>query len=153
VIPETGGDAVPEFRRIVNHRGLRGSEVVGPRKIRVLVADSNPLLREGLSVLIRFQPDMDLAAVVATAEEAVELFGKLKPDVTLMDLDLPSGAGVKAIRQIRNIDPSASVIGLFTYEWDESIQDAVRAGARSCLAKDQLNEDLVALIHSPAGTD
>ena len=62
-----------------------------------------------------------------------------------MDLDLPSAAGITAIQEILKIDPAASVLGLFTYEWDESRARALRAGARGCLAKDRLNQDLISL--------
>ncbi len=67
-----------------------------------------------------------------------------------MDLDLPSGAGITAIQEILKIDPAACVLGLFTYEWDESCAQALRAGARSCITKDRLNEDLVSLVRDCA---
>lgn len=117
----------------------------------MLVVDHNPLLREGLSLLIRLEPDMELLAVAATAEEAVELFRKHQPDLTLMDLDLPDGAGIRAIEQIRRIDPSTSILGLVTYEWDESAEEGVRAGAWGYLAKDRLHHDLVLRIRERCG--
>jgi DNA-binding NarL/FixJ family response regulator len=119
---------------------------VQARKIRILVVDQNPLLREGLSLLISLQPDMELAATATQAQEAVEFFRTHRPDVTLMDLDLPLGAGVEAIRQIRRIDPNAAVIGLLTYERDGSGEEALQAGARGYVAKDRLNEELVPQI-------
>jgi DNA-binding NarL/FixJ family response regulator len=63
-----------------------------------------------------------------------------------MDLDLPSRAGIAAIREIRQIDPNACVLGLLTYEWDQSRAEALRAGAYSCLTKDRLNDDLVSTV-------
>jgi DNA-binding NarL/FixJ family response regulator len=119
--------------------------------IRLLVVDHNPLLRNGLSLLIRFEPNMELVAVAASADEAVELFRQHWPDVTLMDLDLPDGAGIKAIREIRTIDPSTSILGLVTYEWDESAGEGVRAGAWGYLAKDRLHHDLVQRIRERCG--
>ena len=107
--------------------------------------DHNPLLREGLSLLIHLQPDMELVAVVASGEDAVQAFAKDRPDVTLMDLDLPSGAGITAIREILKVDPATCIIGTSTYEWDESCTLALRAGARSCITKDRLNQELVSL--------
>ena len=77
------------------------------RKIRILAVDHNPLLREGLSLLIRLQPDMELVGTAASGEEAVQGFTKHRPDVTLMDLDLPSAAGITAIQKILKIDPAA----------------------------------------------
>jgi DNA-binding NarL/FixJ family response regulator len=119
---------------------------VEPGKIRLLVVDHNPLLREGLSLLIRLEPDMELLAVAASADEAVELFRQHRPDVTLMDLDLPDRAGIRAIEQIRMIDPSTPILGLVTYEWDESAEKGIRAGAWSYLAKDRLHSELIRQI-------
>lgn len=84
--------------------------------------------------------------MVASAKEGVQAFTEHRPDVTLMDLDLPSAAGITAIREIVRIDAAACILGLRTFEQDESCQQAVRAGARTCLAKDRLNQDLVPLM-------
>jgi two-component system NarL family response regulator len=115
-------------------------------KIRILAVDHNPLLREGLTLLMDLQPGMELVAVVASGDEAVQAYTQHRPDVALMDLDLPSGGGITALQRILKIDPAACVIGLSTYEWDESCTQAMRAGARSCITKDRLNQDLVALV-------
>ena len=116
------------------------------RKIRVLVVDHNPLLREGLSLLIQLQPDMELVAALASGKEAVEAFSEHRPDVTLMDLDLPSLAGITATKQILRIDPAACILGLMTYEDEQSSKHAQRAGTRSCITKDRLNQDLISLM-------
>jgi DNA-binding NarL/FixJ family response regulator len=124
------------------------------RKIRILAVDHNPLLREGLTLLIDLQPDMELVAVAASAKEAVQAFTQHRPDVTLMDLDMPSGAGITAIREILKIDPTASVIGTCTYDLDESCAQAMHAGARRCITKDRLDQDLASLLRGcvpPAG--
>jgi len=110
----------------------------------------NPLPREGLSLSIQLQPDKELVGAVASGEEAVQSFTEHRPDVTLMDLDLPSAAGITAIQEILKIDPATCVLGLLTYEWEESGADALRAGARSCLTKDRLNQDLVSLVRDCA---
>ena len=89
---------------------------------------------------------MELVRAIASGKEAVECFAQHKPDVTLMDLDLPDLSGIAAVQEILKIDPAACVIGLLTYEWDESCARALRAGARGCVAKDRLNRDLVPLI-------
>ena len=108
--------------------------------------DHNPLLREGISLLLGLQVDMELVCLVTSAAEAVQCFAEHRPNVILMDLDLPSGAAVPAIQDILKLDPAARVIGLLTYEWDAVGARAVRAGARACLTKDRLNDDLISLI-------
>ena len=124
--------------------------MVQVRKIRILAVDHNPLLREGLTLLIDLQPDMELVGVAAAGKEAVQAFTQHRPDVTLMDLDLPSAAGITAIQEILKIDPATCVLGLFTYECDESRARALLAGARSCITKDRLNRDLAALVRDCA---
>ena len=116
------------------------------RKIRVLAVDHNPMLREGISVLVRLQPDMELVGAAATSDQAVRLFAEHRPQVTLMDLDLPFHAGIKAIKDIRRIDPTACIFGLLTYEWDECGHAALVAGASSILAKDKLTERLPEML-------
>jgi DNA-binding NarL/FixJ family response regulator len=81
---------------------------VQARKIRILAVDHNPLLREGLALSIQLQPDMELVGAVASGKEAVQSFTQHRPDVTLMDLDLPSGAGITAVKEILKVDPAAA---------------------------------------------
>lgn len=122
-------------------------------KIRILVVDHNLLVREGLSILLQLQPDMEVIHLARSAREAIRSFAEHKPNVTLMDLDLPQRAGVQAIQQILEIEPGACVIGLLTYDWDQSRADALRAGARSCLSKDRLNENLITVIRNSCRLD
>ena len=98
--------------------------------------------------MIQLQPDMELIAAVKSGEEAVQAFQKHQPDVTLMDLDLPSAKGITAIREILRIDPAACILGLMTYEQDGSSKLALRAGARTCLTKDRLNQDLASVVRA-----
>ncbi len=113
----------------------------------------NSLLREGLAVLIRLQPDMELLAAAATGEEAVQLFRELGPDITLVDLDLPCGGGIQAIAQIRKTDPTAPILGLLTGEWDDSLKSAaIGVGAVGCLAKARLNAELILMIRQHGAT-
>jgi DNA-binding NarL/FixJ family response regulator len=122
-------------------------------KIRILAVDHNPLLREGLTLLIGLQPDMDLVGLAGSGLEAVQAFIQNRPDVTLMDLDLPSPTAITAIQEILRIDPATCIIGSSTYEWDESCAQALGAGARSCITKDRLNRDLVTLVRDCAKRD
>ena len=121
--------------------------------IRVLAVAKNSLMREGLALLIRLQPDMQLVGVVATAEEALELYAGHRPDVTLMDLDLPSEAALRAIREIRVRDSFARIIGLTTYELDAAWAAALAAGAWHCVGKDRLGDSLPGLIRNGALSD
>lgn len=105
-------------------------------------------MREGLALLIRLQPDMQLVGAVATAEEALRMYVEQRPDVTLMDLDLPSEAAIGAIRKIRARDAGARIIGLTTYEPDAAWAQALAAGAWQCVAKDRLSDRLPGLIRS-----
>jgi DNA-binding NarL/FixJ family response regulator len=116
--------------------------------IRVLAVDHNPLMREGLALLVRLQPDMQLVGAVATAEEAVHMYIEQRPDVTLMDLELPSEAAIGAIRKIRARDADARIIGLTTYEPDAAWARALSAGACYCVAKDRLSDSLPGLIRN-----
>jgi DNA-binding NarL/FixJ family response regulator len=125
---------------------LQISEQVRERKISVLIVEHNALLRDGLSLLIQGQPDLELAGTTGSCVEAVELFIQHRPDVTLLDLDLPDSAGITTLRRILKKDPATCVLGLVTYEEDVARERALRAGARSCITKDRLNQDLLALI-------
>jgi two-component system NarL family response regulator len=124
---------------------------VEPDKIRVVAVDHNPLLREGLAALVRAQPDMELISAAGSASEAVDLFDRHRPDVILIDLNLPRGEAIRAIRHIRKIDPRACILGLLTYEWDEACAEALGAGAWRCVAKDSLDAGLVTLIRQRCG--
>jgi DNA-binding NarL/FixJ family response regulator len=119
---------------------------VRERKICVLIVEHKALLRDGLSLLIQGQPDLELVGTTGSCEEAVELFVQHRPDVTLMDLDLPDAAGITTLRRILQRDPATCVLGLVTYEEDVARERALRAGARGCITKDRLNQDLVGLI-------
>lgn len=108
--------------------------------IRVLAVVHNRILREGICCLIETQAGLDLAGAVSTADDAVLRFAELRPDLTLMDLDLPADGGLDAIRRIRLADPAAWLIGLLTDEADERSLEAIAAGASIVLAKHRLGK-------------
>jgi len=116
--------------------------------IRVLAVDRNPLMREGLALLIGLQPDMQLVAAVATPAEALEVYFERQPDVTVMDLDSPSATAVESIREIRARNRDARVIGLTTYAPDDAWAEALSAGACQCLGKDRLSDNLLRTIRN-----
>jgi len=108
--------------------------------------DDHPILRTGLGASIGAESDMEIVAAASNGQEAVELFGRHHPDITLMDLKMPVMGGVEAIQAIRSQYPSAKVIVLSTYQGDEDIYRALQAGATTYVLKDTLAEDLVRVI-------
>ncbi len=112
-------------------------------KIRVLVIDDHPITRIGIAAMIAATPDMTVVAQAGSGEEAVELYEKHLPDITLMDLRLPGMSGVEAIRSVVARHRSARFVVLTTYEGDEDIHQALQAGARSYIVKGMPHEALV----------
>lgn len=122
-------------------------------RIRVLCVDDHPIVRNGIAMIIGLQQDMELIASAATAEEALEQFRRHRPDVTLMDLRLPSVSGVEAIEAIRREQADARIVVLTMYTGDEDIYRALQAGASTYLLKDMLTDDVVRTIREVhAGT-
>ncbi len=120
--------------------------------IRVFSVDDHPLLREGIAALVNNQPDMTLVAQAATGHEAIQLFKKFLPDVTLMDLRLPDISGIDSLIAIRTEFPQARIIMLTTFEGDVEIHRALKAGARGYMLKSMPPSDLLDVIrHVHAG--
>ena len=116
--------------------------------IRVVVADDHPIVREGLRAVINDQADMQVVAEAATGQEVVELALGQHPDVLLIDLRMPRLNGVEAIEAIRAAWPEARVIVLTTYDGDEDIIRALRAGAQAYLLKDTPRAELLDTIRT-----
>jgi DNA-binding NarL/FixJ family response regulator len=116
--------------------------------IRVLCVDDHRLMREGIARIVGVQPDMTVVAEASDGEEAVAQFLKFKPDVTLMDLEMPTMNGLQAIQAIRAQQPDARIVVLTMYHGDEDIYRAVAAGARGYLLKDTLPDDLIRVIRA-----
>ena len=120
-------------------------------KISVLIVDDHPIMRVGIAAIVNAQADMKVIGQAGTAAEALRLFDAMQPDLTLMDLRLPDGSGVDAIRNIRAKWPKARVIVLTTYEGDEDIHQALEAGARGYLIKGLPHEALVKALYRVHG--
>jgi DNA-binding NarL/FixJ family response regulator len=114
---------------------------------RVLVVDDHALFRTGVANIINQEPDLHVVAEAGNGADAVAAYEQHRPDVTLLDLRMPVMEGVEAVRRIRERDPQAKVIVLTTYDTDEDISRALRAGAKAYVLKDITAEGLVACIH------
>jgi len=117
-----------------------------PAKIKVLIVDDHPIMRVGIAAIIEATPDMTVVAQAGSGEEAVELFEKHLPDITLMDLRLPGMSGVDAIRAVIARHRNAKFVVLTTYEGDEDIHQALEAGARSYIIKGMPHEALISAL-------
>jgi DNA-binding NarL/FixJ family response regulator len=117
-----------------------------PTRIRILAVDDHPLLRGGVAALIADQSDMTLAGEASNGRDAIEEFRRLKPDITLMDVQLPGMDGIDAILAIRAEFPAARIIVLTTYEGDFLAQRALKAGAQAYILKARVRKDLLETI-------
>ena len=117
-----------------------------PTRIRILAVDDHPLLRGGVAALIADQSDMTLAGEASNGRDAIAEFRRLKPDITLMDVQLPGMDGIDAILAIRAEFPAARIIVLTTYEGDFLAHRALKAGAQAYILKARVRKDLLETI-------
>jgi DNA-binding NarL/FixJ family response regulator len=115
-------------------------------KLTILIADDHPVFRKGLRALLASMPTTELVGEATTGEEAMTLAEKLQPDVILMDLQMPGGGGLPAIRQIVQTSPHIRILVVTMFQDDDSVFAAMRAGARGYVLKDMNDEDITRAI-------
>ena len=115
--------------------------------IRVIIVDDQDVIRVGMEAILSIETDIEIMATAADGEEALYLVAQHHPDLVLMDLKMPVMNGIQATRLIREKFPEIKVLVLTTYDADEWVFDAVRAGASGYLLKDNPKEELVKAIH------
>jgi DNA-binding NarL/FixJ family response regulator len=118
------------------------------KPIRILTADDHALLRQGIASLVGLESDMEIVAEAATGREAVEKFKQHRPDITLMDLQMPDMSGINAMIAIRNEFPNARIIVLTTYAGDVQVMRALKAGARGYILKGRVHKELLETIRA-----
>jgi DNA-binding NarL/FixJ family response regulator len=119
-----------------------------PTRIKILIVDDHPLLREGIAAVLEGQTDLQLVGEAANGREALESFRACRPDVVLMDLQMPEMGGIEAITAIRDEFPEARVVVLTTYKGDMQAIRAFKAGACGYLLKSMLRKELLDTIRS-----
>jgi DNA-binding NarL/FixJ family response regulator len=121
--------------------------------IRVLIADDDHLMRAGLAELLSGEDEIEVAGQASTGREAVERTRRLEPDVVLMDVRMPDLDGIEATRELTRAAPRARVLILTTFEQDDYVFGALRAGASGFLLKRTPPEELIAAVHTVAAGD
>jgi DNA-binding NarL/FixJ family response regulator len=115
-------------------------------RISILIADDHSVVREGLVSLVKRKPDMKVVAEASNGREAVDFWKEHRPDIALLDLRMPELDGVGAIKEIRELDENARIVVLTTFDGDEDIYRAIRAGAKGYMLKDSARDALMECI-------
>ena len=121
--------------------------------IRILLADDHSLVRQGFSMILEAQPDMQIVGQAGNGREAVDLAAKLRPDVVVMDVAMPELNGIEATRRIIEASPRIRVLALSMHKDSVYVREVLRAGARGYLLKDSGDADLVAAVRAVAQGD
>ncbi|GEB33826.1 MULTISPECIES: response regulator [Brevibacillus] len=116
------------------------------KNIRVVLVDDQTMIRQGLGYVIQMQPDMQVVGEASDGEEAVELVGKITPDVVLMDVQMPKKSGIEATREIMRMHPAVKVLILTTFDNHNYVVEGIRAGAVGYMLKDADSQEMLDLI-------
>lgn len=114
--------------------------------IRLMIADDQPLIRRGLAMMLGAEPDIEIVATVEDGQQAIDVALKQRPDVIIMDLQMPGTSGVDATREITAKQSTTRVVVLTTFDHDELVFDAIRAGAQAYLLKDATEKEVLATV-------
>src|SRR5271156_3196529 len=131
-----------------DYSARHGTMSIDPKLIRILTVDDHALLREGIAALINSETDMKLVAEAANGEESIEKFRLTRPDLTLMDLQMPGLNGIEAISRIQSEFPNARIIVLTNYTGDVQVLRALKAGARGYILKGHVHRELLEAIRA-----
>jgi len=126
----------------------RGHLSVSVPKLRVILADDHPVVRDGLAAIINQQPDMQVVAEAADGEEAIELFHREQPDVMVLDLRMPKRDGVAVVEQVLGVNPKARLLIMTTFDGDEDIFRCLSQGAKGYLLKDSPRHEILNAIRA-----
>ncbi len=120
----------------------------GAAKIRVILADDHPVVRDGLAAMVNQQPDMEVVAEAGDGEQAIALYTQHRPDVMVLDLRMPRRDGVSVVQQVLESDPKARVLIMTTYDGDEDIFRCLSQGAKGYLLKDAPRQEILSAIRA-----
>ncbi len=118
------------------------------RKIRVVLADDHPVVRDGLAAILNQQPDMEVVAEAGDGEEAIELYARYQPDVMVLDLRMPKRDGVAVVQHVLDAYPKARLLIMTTYDGDEDIFRCLSQGAKGYLLKDAPRQEILSAIRA-----
>lgn len=120
------------------------------RKTRILLADDHAIVRQGFSLILKAQPDLEVVGEASNGREAVDLATKLQPDIIVMDVSMPELNGIEATRRIAEASPRTRVVALSMHRDSVYVREALRAGARAYLLKDSVEGDLITAVRAVA---
>jgi two-component system, NarL family, response regulator len=121
---------------------------IAPKKIRVVLADDHPVVRNGLAAMVDQQPDMEVVGEAGDGDEAIALYKQFHPDVMVLDLRMPKRDGVAVVEQVMEVNPKARLLIMTTYDGDEDIFRCLSQGAKGYLLKDAPRQEILSAIRA-----